>query len=185
MKFIDISKDNLLLATKIQMQIFSEEDCAYLHYLYSFINPEAKKYFMVYENREIIGITGIYEDEFTQEADTVWVGWYGVLPKYRGQGYGERILMETIELAAKSGYKFIRLYTESANVPACRLYDKVMYFKETYCKENIPDILVYSKSLCSETCPKFDNKYLGLNLHLKEQEEGYKMYMEASGKNNS
>ncbi len=70
MKFVDITKDNLLLATEIQMKIFSEEDCAFLHYLYSFIN--IKKYFLVYENDKIIGITGIYEDEFTQESGTAW-----------------------------------------------------------------------------------------------------------------
>lgn len=185
MNFVTISKDTLLLATEIQMKIFSEEDCAYLHYLYSFINAEAKKYFIVYEDFELIGITGIYEDEFTQEIGTAWVGWYGVLPDYRGKGYGKQILLKTIESATKLGYKFIRLYTESTNISACKLYDKVMDFKEFYYKENIPDILVYSKSLCKETCPKFNNKFLGLNLHIKEQEEGYKMYMEASGKNSN
>lgn len=181
MQFVDISKDNLLLATEIQMEIFSEEDCAYLHYLYSFIN--VKKYFLVYENNDIIGITGIYEDEFTQENDVAWVGWYGVLANYRGKGYGKQILLKTIELAKKEGYKIIRLYTESTNVPACALYDKIMDFKETYSKENIPNVLVYSKSLYREICPKFNNKYLGLKFHLMEQEEGYKMYVEAKIEN--
>ncbi len=111
------------------------------------------------------------------------VGWYGVLANYRGVGYGKQILLETMELAKKLGYQFMRLYTESTNISACRLYDKVMNFKENYTKETIPNVLVYSKSLCNEICPKFNNKYLGLNFHLKEQEEGYKMYMEAKGEN--
>ena len=181
MKFVDISKDNLLLATEVQMKIFSDEDCAYLHYLYSFIN--VKKYYLVFENNEIIGITGIYEDEFTQEENVAWVGWYGVITKYRGKGYGKQILLKTMELAKCEGYKYIRLYTESTNIPACVLYDKVMDFKETYSKENISNVLIYSKSLCNKVCPKFNNKYLGLNFHLKEQEEGYKMYMEAKSEN--
>ena len=66
MKFELITKDNIMLATNIQLRIFKDEnECAYLHYLNSFICN--KDYYIVYKANEPVGITGLYIDEFTQD----------------------------------------------------------------------------------------------------------------------
>lgn len=75
----EITNDNLLLATKIQMQIFPEES-AYEHYKWLIeLNCEYQKYYLVYDQNEIVGITGIYSNESIEETNSLWLGWYGVL----------------------------------------------------------------------------------------------------------
>ena len=125
MRFELIDKNNIMLATKTQLEIFkSNSECAYLHYLNSFVSQ--KDYFLVYDKGNIVGITGLYIDEFTQEDGVVWLGWFGVVPEYRNMGYGRRILEKTIELAKKRKKKILRLYTSADNERAHGLYNKVM-----------------------------------------------------------
>ena len=47
-----------------------------------------------------------------------------VVPDYRGQSLGRRILQEAIELSAKTGKKALRLDTLKTNLPAQHMYDK-------------------------------------------------------------
>ncbi len=157
MKFELITKDNLLLATEIQLKIFNNvKCCAYLHYLNSFICK--KDYYIVYEKGEPIGITGLYVDEFTQEEGVVWLGWFGILPEFRKKGYGQKILEETILLAKDNGFSILRLYTEKENLSACRLYNKIMDICEDYTKESVVGCIVYSKALNNEKVKSFNNK---------------------------
>ena len=183
MKFVKISKKNIMLATKIEMEIFNDEkECAYLHYLNSFISK--KDYYIVYENNEVVGITGLYIDEFTQEKGVVWLGWFGVVPAFRCNGYGHKILNFTIEKAKKKGFDILRLYTSSTNLSACRLYNKVMDICEVYTLEGLQDCLVYSLSLKENlSVHKLGKKYLGIKWHAKEQKEGLKLYRRRMNEN--
>lgn len=175
MRFELIDKNNVLLATKIQLQIFgSKSECAYLHYVNSFISK--KDYFLVYDKNKIVGITGLYIDEFTQEDGVVWLGWFGVLPEYRRLGYGQKILEKTIGLAQKRNKKILRLFTSTNNESAHKLYDKIMDICEPYDLEK-EKCLIYSKSLNSEKVKKFGSQYLGIDFHNKEQKEGYNMFL--------
>lgn len=182
MKFELITKDNIMLATNIQLRIFKDEnECAYLHYLNSFICN--KDYYIVYKANEPVGITGLYIDEFTQEDDVVWLGWFGVLPEYRNKGLGCEILLKSLELAKDKGFKVLRLYTSKNNQSACNLYDKLMDFVEEYTRENITGGIVYSKSLISNiSASKFSNQFLNLKWHDLEQKEGYKLYRQEINK---
>lgn len=176
MRFKLIDKDNVVVATKVQLEVFgSKSECAYLHYVNSFISK--KDYFLVYDKNKIVGITGLYIDEFTQEDDVVWLGWFGVLPGFRRLGYGEKILEKTIDLAKKRNKKILRLYTSVDNHGARKLYDKVMDICEPYDTEKEKS-LIYSKSLSSEKVKEFGiGQYLGIDFHNKEQKEGYKMFL--------
>ena len=176
MKFVKISKKNIMLAPKIQIEIFNDEkECAYLHYLNSFISK--KDYYIVYENNEIVGITGLYIDEFTQEKGVVWLGWFGVVSAFRGKGYGRKILDFTIDKAKKKGFEILRLYTSSTNLTACNLYNKAMDIREIYTFEGQQNCLVYSLSLKENLIVhKLGNQYLGIKWHEKEQKEGLKLY---------
>lgn len=176
MKFVKINKKNIMLATKMQIEIFNDEkECAYLHYLNSFISK--KDYYIVYENNEVVGISGLYIDEFTQEKGVVWLGWFGVAPAFRGKGFGRKILEQTIERAKKKGFDILRLYTSPTNLTACNLYNKVMDICENYMLEGVKDCIVYSLSLKENLIvSKLGKKYLGIKWHEKEQKEGLKLF---------
>lgn len=79
-------------------------------------------------NGEIIGVTGLYTRTI-DPSNVVWLGWYGVFPQKRKQGFGEYILNWTMETAKKRGFTVMRLYT--SNDPneevAQHLYNKLEF----------------------------------------------------------
>lgn len=180
LNYVPIAKDNIDLAAKIQQEIFPEES-AYEHYKWTIEqNCIYQKYYLVYDENKIIGITGHYTNEPLEGTNSLWLGWYGVLAKERNQGYGTKILKDTIEFAKqlsnKYPIKYFRLYTDQKeNKEALSIYDKYMDIKEMY--QNPEDInyngncIIYSKSLTQEQVTKWDNKFLNLKLIIEEQEK--------------
>lgn len=68
-----------------------------------------------------VGVTGLYSDS----DDYVWVGWFGIAPEFRCNGYGKQLLEATFGLARQRKYKYAYLYTDPIiNADACRLYEK-------------------------------------------------------------
>ena len=175
MEFVEITMDNILEATDIQMAIFGPKECAYLCYLQHIQNNDPAYYIVKDSSGNNIGISGIYVEPF--EPNTAWLGWYGVLSECRNKGYGTKILEHTIEIAKNNGYKNFRLYTDVINPKAHKLYDKIMDFSEEYVEDKYT-VLVYSKTLCEEPCNKLNNKCINLASKSNEQDDGYEMYLE-------
>ena len=157
MEFVLVDFTNYKKAIEIQNTIFPEEDGT-INILASlgrelFIEKtgidyvdDHVKYFIVYDNNEEIGITGLYY----YDNESAWLPWFGVLPEKRNKSYGERILLKTIDLA------------KHAN--AIRLYEKVGFVGEKYSAEELAyDCYIYSKSLCNEKVELWNNKVLGLS----------------------
>ena len=92
--------------------------------------PDDKiKYYLAYMEEKIIGMTGLYI-EGNNEA---WLGWFGILPQLRNQGYGKLLLEETIKIAKNNGHKVLRLYTDKKeNATAIKLYEKLGFTGEKY-----------------------------------------------------
>ncbi len=178
MEFIEITMKNVLEATNAQMEIFGAKDCAYLCYIQHIQNGDPA-YYIVKDNDEIIGISGIYVEPF--EPQTAWLGWYGVRELHRKKGYGAKILEKTIEIAKELGFKHFRLYTDVVNPNAHRLYDRVMDYSEEYTEPNFK-VLIYSKSLCEEHTPKLNNRFINLASKDKEQDNGYDLYLKELNK---
>ena len=178
MEFIAITLQNIMEATAVQVEIFGIKDCAYLCYIQHIQNGDPA-YYLVKENDEIIGISGIYVEPF--ETETAWLGWYGVRKEHRKKGYGTKVLEKTIEIAKELGYKHFRLYTDVVNPDAHRLYDRVMDYSEEYTEPNFK-VLIYSKSLCGKPCPKLNNKFINLASKDREQDNGYKLYLKELNK---
>lgn len=192
-KYVEITMDNLLLATKIQMELFPGES-AYEHYLYAINQNSAKeKYYLVYLDNNIVGITGYYSNEPIEETNSIWLGWYGVLKEYRGLGYGKKILFDTIDMTRQlmNNYpiKYFRLYTsEIDDAIAQPLYQKVMDSKEYY---NHPDDLnynntciIYTKLLSGEKIENWNNRFLNLIEIIEEQEIANKKFSDDNIKAN-
>ena len=121
---------------------------AFLHYKYSIeSNLEYIKYYLVYDNDNVVGITGLYSNEEISETNSIWLGWFGVLEDFRSNGYGKQIFLDTIDMAndLKNKYpiKYFRLYTsERDDAIALPLYNKVMDIKEDDDKKEIPPLMV-------------------------------------------
>ncbi len=175
MEYIRINRENLMDACKIQLNLFPNSS-AYFHYINQLDKDENNAYYLVKDKDKYIGITGVYTEGSIETTDSLWLGWFGVLPKYRSRGYGRKILEDTInhakELAKKyPNIKFFRLYTsERDNATAQALYRSVMEYIEYY--NNTDDInydgtcLIYTISFYGDEIVPWNNK----NIHLKECE---------------
>lgn len=168
LKFERITYDNLYLACKIQNEIFPEEDVR-LNFIEQIErNPYRKEmcYYIVFLENNPIGITGIYSyHEYSFDA---WLGWFGILEKYRCNGYGGIVLDKTIEIAKERSYKYFRLYTDEYAVDAHKLYESRNMIKEKYDNEDDKDefldweIYIYSLSLTDEPVKLWNSKNIGL-----------------------
>ena len=177
-RFEKITNDNLELACKMQNEIFPEEDARENFIEQINEDPYRKEmdYKIVYIDNEPIGVTGIYS--YNEYPDDAWLGWFGILNKYRNKGYGKETLEKTMELAKEKGYKNFRIYTDEYAKEAHSLYEKLGFIKELYDRDDdkdeyfIADIYVYSKSLTDKKIELWNNRFLGL----KEQGEKENMY---------
>jgi len=128
---------------------------------------DTSTYWLCIDNNEFIGITGLYS--YFEYPKDVWLGWFGVLPKFRERGYGKRVLLWTMEKAKELGFENFRLYTDIVyDKEAVNLYRKIGMLEEPYLTEKLKGkTFIFSKNLYSYHTEKFGNK----NLFLNEQEE--------------
>jgi len=77
---------------------------------------------------ETIGIMGLYQ-YIDSPPGIVWVGWFGIRPNFRGQGWGT-IMMEFLkEYALNFGFKELWVFTNDDNLPAISFYKKLKFRK--------------------------------------------------------
>lgn len=176
-RFEKITNSNLELACKIQNEIFPEED-GRQNYLEQINQDSYRKeidYYIVYHENTPIGVTGIYS--YHEYPENAWLGWFGILEKYRNRGYGGIVLDKTITLAKEKNYKNFRLYTDEYAKDAHRLYSSRGLIKEVYDNEDDKDeffdaeIYIYSISLTTDKIELWNNKILGL------KEQGVKEHL--------
>ena len=172
MEFVLVDFTNYKKAIEIQNTVFPNEDGT-INILASldrelFIKKtgidygeDNVKYYIVYDNNEEVGITGLYN----YDSISAWLAWFGVLPDKRRKSYGKRILEKTMELAKQKGFKTMRLYTDAIeNAEAVKLYKKLGFVGEKYTAEDLLyDCYIYSKSLNDEKVDLWNNKLLGLS----------------------
>ena len=179
--FKKITNDNLEVACKIQNEIFPKED-ARQNFIEQINNDSYRKemdYCIVYLGESPIGVTGIYS--YNEYPNDAWLGWFGILEKYRKLGYGSKVLDMTINIAKEKGYKTFRLYTDEYAKSAHKLYESKGLIKELYDRDDdkdeyfIADIYIYSISLTSKKVELWNNKFLGLKEQGKK-ENLYKNY---------
>ena len=85
------------------------------------------EYFVVMDEKtdSVIGTTGLYTRKH-EPLNMVWLGWYCVAPKKRGERLGSEILQWTIDEARKRGFKKMKLYTSDNPIEAVaqHVYEK-------------------------------------------------------------
>src|SRR5215469_10327135 len=70
---------------------------------------------------EIIGVSGLYRQP-GMEQTVYWVGWFGIRPRFRRQGFGRRAMRRLIGFARGLGCKQLWVYTGSADDIAVSFY---------------------------------------------------------------
>ncbi len=126
-------------------QIFPEENkYDLIHFKQSISgqhNLQRLEYYLGYENDIIVGVSGVYADN----NDECWLGWFGIRPEYRRNGYASTILDLQLQMMKDYGYKVCRLYTDKViNKHAVDLYIKKGFQADYVYKDNI---ITMSKSL--------------------------------------
>ena len=174
LQYIEVNKDNLEIAVKIQNEIFPLED-GRQNYIEGIINDPYRKEminYIVCKGEIPIGVVGLYSyNEYPSDA---WLSWYGVVEKYRNKGFGSKIFDFFEELSLQRGYSSIRVYTSSEFDLAISLYEKKGMIKEYYSNELESDeinkeTIIYSKSLTGEKTLKWNNKFLGLTAQSEKE----------------
>lgn len=171
-----IDNNNINLATSIQYTIFADA-CAYLHYKYSIDeNYKEEKYYIAKYNNIPVAITGLYAQD-NIDNETIWLGWFGVLPEFRSKGIGKQVLLDTIEQAKQTGKKYLRLYTNDDGMSSARpLYRSVMQLYEKY--NNRDDYnyngncLIYTYSLCNEPPKKWNDRFANIKKDIDDETQG-------------
>lgn len=124
--------------------------------------------FIVYFNNVPIGITGVYQEDCDNKS--LWLDWFCIDKKFRGNGYGKQILLDTINYCKQ--FKDIDYFRVESNLRRGResswLYIEVMDFIEKYTIEDTDD-KKYGYYICTKCLNRdlkyqpWNNKYLGLN----------------------
>lgn len=158
MKIRKLSKKDISEVMELIKRCFSKSDAkvAKWHFEISLDKNLKKKfyheqkYFLAIEDSKIIGISGIYSFSHHPK-NTCWLGWFAVLPEYRGRGIGTKLLKYTLNWAKKKRYKFFCIETTShkSQKVARKLYKRFGFKKVGRISDffKIYDLLYLSKKL--------------------------------------
>lgn len=170
---VQVDRDTLSLAVEIQQQIWPDNppDRDYLDKVRHPKDPRNVTW-LVYHKDKLIGLTGLFsydKDEMGYDyGESVWMDWFAILPEWRRQGFGEKVLRATIERAQAIGGPVRYFRVDTADYPdraSTKLYDKVMQRRESYTAEPMPEGhtgLIYTFCLGKSGFKSWGNRLLDL-----------------------
>lgn len=169
MEFINLNKDNISTAILIQNEIFPTHDAS-TNYKEAISKVTNYQYFLLHDAEcGFVGISGLYT--LPDDKKSAWLGWFGILEKYRRLHFGSQAMAIFEEKARKLGYKYCRIYTDrDDNDIAISFYQSHGYFFEEYQNDADPacydyPVLIGTKSISNEPSQPWGKK----NMHFTEQ----------------
>ena len=172
MKLVRITEENLRYAVRIQNTIFPLYN-AEANYTDGVTGKADNEYYLVYDGKECIGITGLYHYDIDPES--AWLGWFGVLEQYRRRHYGTGIIRLYEDMARSCGYRDARIYTDRYdNDTAIAFYTSCGYTPEIYDNPDDPacyeyPVLIFSKALYDEDVPPWNSRSIGLTAQMVKE----------------
>ena len=169
-----ITESNIDYAVLIQQELFPGES-ARTNYEESLLPETDYEYYLLYEGGACAGIIGLYR--YPEDADSAWLGWFGIRRGFRRRGLGAIALKLFEDMAAARGYRFARLYTDAVdNEGAIAFYRANGYISEPY--ENARDpaclehrTLIFSKALSSGEWIPWNSRSIRLTEQIAKQEK--------------
>ena len=79
------------------------------------------KVFLLRSAGEIVGVSGLYRQPGMAET-VCWVGWFGIRPCFRRQGFGKRAMYALTDFARHLGVEELWVYTGSSDNIAVKFY---------------------------------------------------------------
>ncbi|MBQ9046289.1 MAG: GNAT family N-acetyltransferase [Solobacterium sp.] len=177
-KLIKITESNLQYAISLQEAMFPGES-ARLNYEDGIYGRAPYDYYLIYDDEVCVGFIGLYQ--YPEDNESAWLGWFGILEEYRKHHYGTEALKMFEDLARSKNYKYARLYTDEAdNDAAIAFYEYNGYTSEKYLNPEDPvcykfPTLIFSKSLCDEPVPLWNNRSIHLTEQVEKQDAGQKI----------
>jgi RimJ/RimL family protein N-acetyltransferase len=94
--------------------------------------------YLVTLETETIGVMGLYQ-MVNSSPNIVWVGWFGLRPKYRQQRLGTVMINLLKKYALEFGFKQLWVFTNTNNFAALSFYEKAGFIKLGSAEEICPD----------------------------------------------
>jgi ribosomal protein S18 acetylase RimI-like enzyme len=79
------------------------------------------KVFLLTAGGDVVGVSGLYRQP-GMAATVCWVGWFGVRPQFRRQGFGKHAMDALIDFARHLGVEELWVYTGSSDTIAVDFY---------------------------------------------------------------
>jgi RimJ/RimL family protein N-acetyltransferase len=79
------------------------------------------KVFLLRAECDVVGISGLYRQPGTTET-VYWIGWFGIRPRFRRQGFGKRAMYALIDFARRLAVEELWVYTGSSDSIAVNFY---------------------------------------------------------------
>jgi GNAT superfamily N-acetyltransferase len=169
---VPVTEENIDQAIAVQSIIFPAYS-AEENYRDGVTGKTENAYYLVYDDRICIGITGLYS--LSSDPDSAWLGWFGVLEDFRRRHYGSMILSLFEEQARTAGFRYARIYTDRYdNDTAIAFYTACGYTPETYDNPEDPacyeyPILIFSKALYGGTPSAWNSRNIGLTEQMQKE----------------
>lgn len=71
----------------------------------------------------LAGVAGLYR-RVEDPTPVLWLGWFGLLPEYRGRGYAAQALEKLKAIAIEIGARELRVYVNRSNSVARHVYSR-------------------------------------------------------------
>jgi ribosomal protein S18 acetylase RimI-like enzyme len=79
------------------------------------------KVFLLRAGGEVVGVSGLYRQPGMLH-NVVWVGWFGIRPRFRREGFGTSTMHALMDVARNMGYQELWVYTGSSDDAAVCFY---------------------------------------------------------------
>ena len=79
------------------------------------------KVFLLRAEGDVVGVSGLYRQPGMPET-VCWVGWFGIRPRFRRQGFGKRAMYALTDFARHLAVKELWVYTGSSDDIAVSFY---------------------------------------------------------------
>src|SRR5271165_7083355 len=79
------------------------------------------KVFLVRARGDAVGVSGLYRQPGMPD-NVCWVGWFGVRPRFRGEGFGTNAMYALFDVAQNIGSQELWVYTGSSDDVAVSFY---------------------------------------------------------------